>query len=112
MLEILATLTTGRAIREKAKSKNLGNVVPVLVTGYPVDIDSHSVDVIYALDMFHHIQDAAAFLKELHRLLKPNGTLYIESGHQRMVNAKQKIIKSGCWIIIKEERNMFKCSPK
>jgi len=101
-----------KAVKEKAKRKGLDNVIPVLATGYPVDIDSHSIDVIYALDMFHHIQDAAGFLKELHRLLKPKGTLFIESGHQRMDKAKQKIIKSGCWLIIKEERNLFECSPK
>ncbi len=101
-----------KAIKEKAKKKGLENVVPVLSTGYPVDIDSHSVDVIYALDMFHHIKDARGFLKELHRLLKPSGTLFIESGHQRLDNAKQKIVKSDCWVIIKEERNMFKCTPK
>jgi len=101
-----------KAVKEKAKRKGLENVIPVLATGYPVDIDSHSVDVIYALDMFHHIKDSTGFLKELHRLLKPDGTLFIESGHQRMVNAKQKIMKSGYWEIIKEERNMFTCSPK
>jgi len=101
-----------KAVKEKAKRKGLENVIPVLVSGYPVDIDSHSIDVIYALDMFHHIQDAAGFLKELHRLLKPNGTLFIESGHQRMDKAKQKIVKSGGWVIIKEERNLFECSPK
>jgi ubiquinone/menaquinone biosynthesis C-methylase UbiE len=77
-----------KAIKEKAKSKNLDNVIPVLSTGYPVDIDSHSADVIYALDMFHHIKDASVFLKELHRLLKPNGKLFIESGHQRLCSAK------------------------
>ena len=48
----------------------------------------------------------------LHRLLKPSGTLFIESGHQRLDNAKQKIVKSDCWVIIKEERNMFMCTPK
>ncbi len=101
-----------KAIKEKAKRKDLDNVVPVLSTGYPVDIDSHSADVIYALDMFHHIKDASGFLKELHRLLKPNGTLFIESGHQRLCSAKQKIVKSDCWVIIKEDRNMFKCTPK
>ena len=101
-----------KAIKEKAKSKTLANVAPVLSIGYPVDIDSHIADVIYALDMFHHIKDTRGFLKELHRLLKPNGTLFIESGHQLLDNAKQKIKKSGCWVIIKEERNMFKCSPK
>ncbi|WP_455202231.1 class I SAM-dependent methyltransferase [Kaarinaea lacus] len=101
-----------KAVTEKAKKKNLENVIPILSTGYPVEIDDHTVDVIYALDMFHHIKDAGEFLKELHRLLKPDGTLFIESGHQRMANARQKIAKSGCWKIIREERNMFTCSPK
>ncbi len=101
-----------KSIKEKARRKNLENVVPVLSTGYPVDIDSHSSDVIYALDMFHHVKDAKSFLKELHRLLKPSGTLFIESGHQPLDAAKQKIVKSNCWAIIREERNMFKCKPK
>jgi len=101
-----------KAVKEKAKRKNLENVVPVLLAGYPIDIDSHLADVIYALDMFHHIKDTIGFLKELHRLLKPNGTLFIESGHQQIDKAKQKIVKSDCWVIIKEERNMFKCIPK
>jgi len=101
-----------KAVKEKANSKGLANVIPVLVTGYPVAIDSHSVDVIYALDMFHHIKDATGFLKELHRLLKPDGRLYIESGHQRMVSARHKIMQSGYWVINKEQRNLFTCSPQ
>ena len=101
-----------KSIKKRARRKNLENVVPVLLAGYPVDIDSHLADVIYALDMFHHIKDTRGFLKELHRLLKPNGKLFIESGHQQIDKAKQKIVKSDCWVIIKEERNMFKCIPK
>ena len=101
-----------KAIKEKTKRKDLKNVFPVLLTGYPVDIDSYSADVIYALDMFHHIKDSKGFLKELHRLLKPGGTLFIESGHQRLDNAKQKIVKSDCWVITEVKRNMFKCTPK
>ena len=80
--------------------------------GYPVDIESRSVDVIYALDMFHHVKDAGGFLRELHRLLKPGGRLFIERGHQPMENAKEKISKSDCWVIRKEDRNMFECIPK
>jgi ubiquinone/menaquinone biosynthesis C-methylase UbiE len=101
-----------KSIKERARRKNLENVDPVLSTGYPVDIDSHSADVIYALDMFHHIKDTRGFLNELHRLLKSSGTLFIESGHQPLKDAKQKIVKSDCWVIIKEDRNMFKCTPK
>jgi ubiquinone/menaquinone biosynthesis C-methylase UbiE len=101
-----------KSIKDRVRKQALDNVVPILSTGYPVDIDSHAADVIYALDMFHHIKDPRGFLKELHRILKPRGMLFIESGHQPLYDAKQKILKSDCWIIVKEERNMFKCMPK
>ncbi len=101
-----------KAIKEKAYKKSLRNVVPVLSTGYPVDIDNQLADIIYALDMFHHIKDTQSFLKELHRLLKPNGKLFIESGHQKMDNARHKLVKSGFWIISKEKCNMFECTPQ
>ena len=38
--------------------------------------------------------------------------LFIESGHQPLNDAKQKIVKSNCWAIIEEESNLFKCRPK
>ena len=100
------------SIKRRAKQKNLRNVVPVLSTGYPVDIEGQSADVIYALDMFHHIKDTDGFLMELHRLLKDNGSLFIERGHQPMDNARKKILKSGYWVIVKEEKNLFECLPK
>ncbi len=101
-----------KSVKVKVKKKNLNNVNPVLSTGYPVDIESQSADVIFALDMFHHVQDDEAFLRELRRLLKPNGTLFIESGHQAINVAREKILKSECWTIDKEERNLFECKPK
>lgn len=101
-----------RSVRKRVERKNLENVVPVLSTGYPVDIESHSADVIYALDMFHHVKDTTGLLNELNRLLRPGGTLFIESGHQSLNEARQKIMKSGCWAVINEERNIFKCRPE
>jgi ubiquinone/menaquinone biosynthesis C-methylase UbiE len=101
-----------KAIREKAKTKGIANVFPILSAGYPVDIESQLADIIYALDMFHHIKDTQGFLKELHRLIKPNGKLFIESGHQKMVNARQKLVNSGFWVITKEKRNFFECLPR
>lgn len=99
------------ASKRKAKQKNLKNVVPVLSTAYPVNIASQTADVIYALDMFHHVKDTDAFLRELHRLLQPGGTLFIESGHQSQEGARQKILQSACWVIVKEEKNLFECTP-
>ncbi len=101
-----------KAVEKRVGKKNLSNVVPVLLSDYPANIDSHSADVIYALDMFHHIKDTSGFLNELHRILKPGGTLFIESGHQPLDDARQKIEQIGCWTIATEERNTFKCIPK
>ncbi len=100
------------SIKRKAEQKNLNNVVPVLSTGYPIDIESRSADVIYALDMFHHVKDTDGFLTELHRVLKPNGSLFIESGHQPLDGARKKILKSDCWVIVKEEQSLFECTAK
>ena len=101
-----------KAVKERIARKDLKNVFPVLSRGYPVDIESHSADIIYALDMFHHIKDTRNFFKELHRLLKQNGTLFLESGHQGLDSARQKIVQSDSWIITAETRNMFTCVPK
>jgi ubiquinone/menaquinone biosynthesis C-methylase UbiE len=92
--------------------KTFSNVVPVLSAGYPVNIASQSADVIYALDMFHHVKDTDGFLTELHRVLKPNGALFIESGHQPLAGARKKILNSDCWVIVKEEQNLFECASK
>jgi len=62
--------------------------------------------------MFHHIKDTQGFLDELHRLLKPTGTLYIESSHQPVSQAKLKIEKNGLWDILAESNGLFRCVPK
>jgi len=100
------------SVKRKTNRKNLANVQAVLATSYPVDIKKQSADIIYALDMFHHVKETAEFLQELHRLLKPNGTLFIESGHQPRDEARKKILMSDCWVIAKEEQNLFECTPK
>lgn len=100
-----------RSIEKKSKKKKLANVVPILSTGYPVSIEGRSVDVIYALDMFHHVKDVNAFLAELHRILKQSGSLFIESGHQSLDEARRKILNSERWRVVKEDRNLFECRP-
>ena len=101
-----------KSIKKKISKASLDNVIPILSTGYPVDIKSQSADVIYALDMFHHVKNADVFLKELCRLLKPDGTLFIESGHQPFNEAKDKILKSDYWTIVEEKRNLFEFKLK
>jgi ubiquinone/menaquinone biosynthesis C-methylase UbiE len=87
-----------------AKKYNLKNIHPVLTDGKSVKIPSQSVDVVYALDMFHMVSDTKGFLTELCRITKPDGVLYLEDGHQPSALAKEKINNSGCWNIITETK--------
>jgi ubiquinone/menaquinone biosynthesis C-methylase UbiE len=95
-----------------SKKHSLANVHPVLTDGKSVNIPSQSADVVYALDMFHMVRDTDAFLKELCRISRPGGILYLEDGHQTRALAKEKVGKSGCWEIVAETKAYMKCKPK
>ena len=89
----------------------LSNVKPILANGYVVPIPQDTADLIYALDMFHMASDPDALLKEFHRLIKKEGRLIIESGHQSKRHAREKIERTGLWKIIEENSRFFKCKP-
>jgi ubiquinone/menaquinone biosynthesis C-methylase UbiE len=99
------------SVRRIMEKQGLINVKPTLANGYSVDIPDHIADLIYALDMFHMVSDPGAFLKELHRLLKPEGKLILESGHQSKKLAREKIERTGLWQILEENAHFFKCKP-
>ena len=91
--------------RSRIEKFSLKNVKPVLTDGKMVNIQSNTADVIYCLDMFHMVKDTDGFLKELNRLIKPLGVMYLEDGHQPRQQTKEKVMKSGCWEIIAENKS-------
>lgn len=93
------------------RNHDLKNVRTVLTDGGIVNIESHKADLIYAIDMFHMVKDTDLFLKELCRLTRHEGVLIIEDGHQPRHTSKEKILRSGCWKILKEEKKFLRCSP-
>jgi len=99
------------SVKKKADKENLKNVTPVLANGYSCDIDQNTADLIYALDMFHMIEKPELLLKELHRLIKTDGILIIDDGHQPHEKAKAKVIDSKVWNIIEESKRFLKCNP-
>ena len=94
------------------EKQRLKNVKTILTNGKSVNIPSHKADIIYALDMFHMVKNSQLFLKELKRLAKSDGILYLEDGHQPRLETKEKVLKSGCWEIIEETKTFIKCTPK
>ena len=90
--------------------RRLINIKPVLIYGYNTGLEDHCADVIFSLDTFHMIKDSSAFLTELHRLLKKDGHIIIEDGHQPHRQAKDKILNSKLWEIVEESENYCKCT--
>ncbi len=93
------------------KRRQVKNVIPVLADGYSSKIKDNTADLIYALDMFHMVENTGAFLDELHRIIKKDGILILEDGHQKRELAREKVINSGRWIISGETERHMKCKP-
>lgn len=103
----LAILSVKRLI----KSKKLQNIIPVLAEGYSCSIGNNTADLIFAVDMFHMIEDVNLFLNELNRIIKEEGILILEDGHQKRELAREKVIRSGKWTIYKETGRHMRCKP-
>ena len=98
-------------VKKRISKENLHNVTALLASKERCPLDDSSIDLIYALDMFHMVANPIIFLKELNRISKPDGILFIDDGHQKRDTAKTKIISSKAWEITEERRRYMKCRP-
>ncbi|WP_372642176.1 class I SAM-dependent methyltransferase [Ancylomarina sp.] len=96
-------------VNDKIKKYKLSNVDATLATGYKTDIESEIADVIYALDMFHMIEQPKELLTELGRLVKMDGRVIIEDGHQPRSETKIKIENSKILKIVRETKSFVEC---
>jgi ubiquinone/menaquinone biosynthesis C-methylase UbiE len=99
------------AARKLAEKYSLGNIRAVRAEGYSSQVPDNAADIVYAIDMFHMVTSTSEFLEELNRITKKDGILIIEDGHQPRSLSKEKILASGCWNIVSEERRYIKCTP-
>lgn len=101
-----------KKVEAKVEKFKLNNVEAVLANGYNTPIADSTVDVVYALDMFHMIEKPKALLTELSRLVKEGGIIIIEDGHQPRSETIEKINSSGVLTIIKESKCHVQCRKK
>jgi ubiquinone/menaquinone biosynthesis C-methylase UbiE len=96
-------------IDRKVRMKGLQNVQFCLAHGYESGVETGIADIVVALDMFFMIEKPAVFLKELGRILKPDGTLVMDDGHQSRVMTKKKLKDAGIFKIVEESKDHLKC---
>lgn len=99
------------AVQEMIRRDQLGNVAALQAAEYSVPLPDQTADLVYVFDMFHMVNDTGLFLREIHRLTKPGGNMFIDPGHQPVALAQEKILASGLWDISGIKGHLFKCSP-
>jgi len=99
-------------VKKRIEKYNLRNAVPVLVKGYHCDIVDKSVDYICALDMLHQVGEPGKLFRELHRMMKKDGVLILDDGHQKRERTRAQINEANLWKIVEENKDHLKCAPK
>jgi len=69
-------------VQDIASKKQLANVETIL-SDYQTGLPDNTLDAVLLYDAFHHLSDPDVVLKELHRVLKPDGILSFGDHHMK-----------------------------
>lgn len=98
-----------KKVNDEIKRFGLANATAVQAKGYDSGLPAQTADLVFALDMFHMIEKPGLFLKELARIIKPDGELIVEDGHQARDETLSKIQKPGDWTVVEQNRHHVRC---
>jgi len=101
-----------RATQRKAARESLANLETVLVDGYDTGIESASADLVMLLDAFHMVGDRDAVLREIHRILKEDGVLFMDPGHMKLETAKEIVEGTGLFAVTERRGRDMIVAPK
>ncbi len=101
-----------KKVNKIIRKHNLNNVETIQATGYSCSIPDDNADVVYVLDAFHMIEDAKQFLSEIARIVKRDGVILIENGHQNRTETLKKIKTSDKIQIVDENKSHVICIKK
>ncbi|MFW9989308.1 MAG: class I SAM-dependent methyltransferase [Candidatus Odinarchaeota archaeon] len=93
-------------VNKRANENKLKNIETVL-TNCDTHLEDNSVDVALLLDIYHHLSNPEIILKELHRVLKDNGSLSVDDHHYKDDEIRSKIIVYGLFKFIERKEELF-----
>ncbi len=107
-IQSLAISTT----KEKAARESLANIEPILIDSYNTGIQNSSIDLALLLDTLHQIGDCNALFLEIHRVLKEDGVLFMDSGRTKMARAREIVENTGLFTIAECQGHDMLVVPK
>jgi len=93
-------------VKDIASKKQLTNVETILSdcqTGLP----DNTLDAVLLYDAFHHLSDADVVLKELHRVLKPDGILSFSDHHMKENEIVSGVANSGLFRLARKGQRTY-----
>ena len=87
-------------VKKKAAKKGLTNIETVLVDSYHSGIADSVADIVLLIDMIHGIGDRAALFHEVHRLLKPDGYLFVDAEHTSASEVRSQLENSSLFALV------------
>lgn len=79
-----------KAVEKLAKKEGFNNIKTILSNGN-TKLSDERIDVIIMFDVLHMIKAPEHVLKELARILKPDGMLYLSDHHMKRENIEQLV---------------------
>lgn len=70
-----------KAAKELLKKQNL-NIPVILYDGKKIPFPKNTFDIITSIEVIEHVEDTELILKEMNRVLKPNGILHITTANK------------------------------
>jgi ubiquinone/menaquinone biosynthesis C-methylase UbiE len=98
-----------RKVQELASKNGLANVETILSdreTGLP----DAGIDIVLLYDIFHMLDDPEGVLKELHRVLKPDGTLSFSDHHMKEDEITSKVTAGGLFKLTNKGKKTYSFS--
>lgn len=97
------------AVKALVAKNQLNNVETVLSDG-PTGLPDNSVDVVLLYDVLHHLKPLEDILAELHRVLKPGGTLSMSDHHLKGDDITARMTGSGYFTLFSKGEKVYNFS--
>ncbi|MFX0040249.1 MAG: class I SAM-dependent methyltransferase [Promethearchaeota archaeon] len=94
------------SVKKRATEKKLINIETIL-TDCDTNLQDGSVDVVLLLDIYHDLSDPESILKELHRVLKEDGSLSVDDHHFKGDEIIEKITSIGLFKFVERIEEVY-----
>jgi ubiquinone/menaquinone biosynthesis C-methylase UbiE len=94
------------SVKKIAAQKKINNLVTIL-SGDHTSLPDASIDVVLLYDVFHHLSHPDVILKELRRVLKPEGILSMSDHHMKREDIISGMTAGGFFRLLKRGKKVY-----